>query len=128
MEQHRRGQGFTQVFIRPEHPTTFESVSLPSAQLPRLTESALTLGGGTVLGGFALSDGGDWFIYGQRTPDGRVLHLGVSPGHATAPSESFLRALAELAATRFLLVDWYAGVVVDTASSEATLTWARRFQ
>lgn len=136
-QQHWRGQGFTQIFIRPEHPITFQSSGFAAAQLPHLTEFPVTLGsvtppnglgGGIVPGGFALSDSGDWFIYGQRSPDGLILSLAVSPGHAAVPSETFVQALSEVAGTRFLLVDWYIGTVVDTTSRESIRTWARRFQ
>ena len=125
-EQHRRGPGFTDVLIRAEHPITLESVAFSSAELPRLPESALTLGGGIVPGGFALGEGGDWLIYGQRSPDGLVLNLAVSPGHRGPPSEAFVRALSEIAAGRFLLVDWYAGAIVDTSAPEPILRWSRR--
>jgi len=127
-EQHRRGPAFTKIFIRPEHPATFEGVGFARTQLPHLTELALTLGRGTVPGGFALSDGGTWFIYGQRSPEGRVHHLAVSPGRGDVPSEQFIHALGDIAANGFLLVDWYVGVVVDTSSSESILSWTRRFQ
>ena len=54
-KQHQRAKGFTDVIVRREHPTRFEAAGFTTAQLPRLTESGLTLDGGTVSGGFALS-------------------------------------------------------------------------
>ena len=127
-QANQQGPGFTKVFIRPEHPTTFVSADLKATQLPRLTETALTLGGGIVEGGFALSDGGDWFIYGQRLPNGTIVHLGISPGHTSGPSEAFMKAISELSGTDFMLVDWYAGVVVETATAQTVQKWAHRFQ
>jgi hypothetical protein len=128
-QQHRRGPGWTDVYIRPEHPTTLASVGLQSDSLPAFSASALTIGmGDMVKGGFALSDGGEWFLYGQRTENGHILHLAVSPGH-TLPSESFARALSQFAQTAgLLLVDWYAGALVDTSSAKSVLAWAGRYQ
>ncbi len=136
-EQHRSGSGFTKIFLRPEHPITFYSIGFHASQLPRFTQFAAVLGSvpipnglgrGIVPGGFALSDGGDWFLYGQCAPDFTLIALAISPGDAAAPSEPFVRALVELAGTRFILVDWYLGAVVDTSSPESVLAWARRFQ
>jgi len=126
-EKHRRAQGFTDVFLRPEHPVPFENAPLPAAELPRLTETPLGLGLATVSDGFALSDGGEWFIYGERSKEGRINLLAVSPSYNDSPSDAFVRALAQIAGTRYLLVDWYAGVIVDTTSPESIRMWTRRF-
>ena len=126
--EHQRGCGFAKLLIRPEHPIAFGSVGLATAQMPHFPIEALTLGGGAVHGGFAVPDRTDWFIYGQCAPDRRILHLAVSPGRGEPPSEQFLQALTDLSVSRFLLVDWYVGIVVDTASPDALLSWTRRFQ
>lgn len=131
-QEHRRGGGFTQVYVRKEHPTPFAAVRMQSKRLPSLPTSGLAIRGGppwggTVRGGFALSDTGDWFIYGQRT-DGHVVHLAVSPG-GSVPSEQFAQELSRIAqSTGLLLVDWYGGLLVDTTASEPVLTWARRYE
>jgi hypothetical protein len=125
--QHRSGVGFTQVFIRPEHPKPFQTLAFSSARLPRLAESPLALGGGAIPGGFALSDSSDWFIYGQRSSDGKILHLGIAPGRGVL-SKHFIDAIVDLGRDDLLLVDWYATAMVDTSSSEAIATWAQRYQ
>lgn len=132
-QKHHRGEGWTQVDIRNEHPTPFATVRLQFGSLPSFPISALAIGGGppwggTVRGGFALTDATDWFIYGQRTDGGQVVQLAVSPG-GSAPSEQFALALSQFAQTaELLLVDWYAGLVVETTSAESVLAWTRRFQ
>lgn len=131
-EQHRKGAAFTEVFMRPEHPVPLAPAGLSTRELPRLSELPLALRGGSesgmVTGGFSLSDGGDWYLYGQLSLEGIVTSLGVSPGHGTVPTEAFVRALIQLAGTRMLLVDWYLGAIVDTSSPETVLAWASRFK
>lgn len=132
-QEHRSGPGWTQVYLRKEHPTPFSTVGLRFSSLPTFSASALAIGsgppwGGTVRGGFALSDGGDWFLYGQCTDEGYVIHLAVSPGRSV-PSEQFARALSQIAQSGdLLLVDWYASSLVDTSSLETVLAWGRRYQ
>jgi hypothetical protein len=128
-QQHRRGPGWTSVYIRKEHPTVLASVGLGSKTLPTLPVSRLTIGGGDMVkGGFALCDNGDWFMYGQCTEDGHVLHVALSPGHSL-PSEQFARAVSQFAQTTgLLLVDWYAGATVDTLSAQSILAWAAGYQ
>jgi hypothetical protein len=127
-KENRRGVGWTQVYVRKEHPAPLANLALRFASLPALPESALTLGGRPVRGGFALSDAGGWFLYGQRKPEGGILHLAVSPS-PSVPSEQFARALVSIAQTdRLLLVDWYAGALVDTKTPESILAWTRRYR
>ena len=132
-KKHRRDPGWTDVYMRKEHPAPFAAVGLRFTSLPRFSTSGLAIGdgppwGGAVLGGFALSNGGDWFFYGQRTDDDRVIQLAVSPGHSAA-SGQFALAVSQLAQTGgLLLVDWYTGTVVDTSSVESVLAWTRRCQ
>lgn len=132
-QRHRRGAGWTDVYVRKEHPTPFATVGLHFASLPALPASFLAIGdgppwGGTVVGGFALSDGGDWFIYGQRTDDGHVVHLAVSRGRSV-PSEQLAHALSQIAQTAgLLLVDWCARLLIDTSSPESVLARTRRYQ
>jgi hypothetical protein len=128
-QQHRRGPGWTSVYIRQEHPTVLASVGLGSEALPTLPAAALTIGEeDRVKGGFALCDSGAWFIYGQATEDGHVLHAALSPGRSL-PSEQFARAVSQFVQTTgLLLVDWYAGVTVDALSAESVLAWAARYQ
>ena len=127
-EQHRRSIGWTQVYLRKEHPTPLAALGLEFASLPSLSASAVTLSGHPVRGGGgALSDGGLWFIYGQRTP-GQVINLGVSPGRSGA-SLQFAGALVQVARTaNVFLVDWYAGSLVDLSSPESALAWTRSYQ
>lgn len=131
-EAKRQGPGWTEVYIRKEHPTPLAALRLASKDLPTLSTAGLVIGGGppwggTVRGGFALSDGGDWFLYGQRSNDGHVLELAVSPGHKV-PSEKFAHTLSQLSQTaNVLLVDWYACSFVDTSSTESVLMWAHRY-
>ena len=130
--QHRRGAGWTKVYIRREHPTPLAMVGLRWVDMPAFPASALGVGsgapwGGTVKGGFALSDGGRWFIYGQRTEDGRILQLGMSASRSS-PSELFAQAVSQLTKKAgLLLVDWYAGSLVDTSSLESVLAWAAEY-
>ena len=131
-QEHRRGPGWTQVYMRSEHPAALSTAVLRFSSLPSLPASALTIGsgppwGGTVVGGFALTDAGDWFIYGQRSDDGHIIQLAVSPGRSIA-SEKFASALSEIAkGADLLLVDWYASSLVDTSTPASVLAWARRY-
>jgi hypothetical protein len=55
-----------------------------------------------------------------------LLHL--SPGPAADPDE-LARILQRLTQTTgLLLVDWYAGKIVDTSSTTAISSWAQRYQ
>lgn len=132
-QEHQHGPGWTDIYTRAEHPTPLAAASLHFTSLPAFTTSPLVIGdgppwGGTVQGGFALSDGGDWFIYGQRTDDGGVVQLAVSPG-SSVPSDQFGCALSEIARfSNLLLVDWLAGLLVDTSSANSVLAWAKRYR
>src|SRR5215471_13288963 len=66
--QHRRGAGWTSVYVRKEHPHPLSTLGLQFSALPAFSTSGVTLSGPPIRGGFALSDGGDWFLYGQRSP------------------------------------------------------------
>jgi hypothetical protein len=131
-EHYRRRPGWTKVYVRSEHPTSLGMLGLRYSDMPAFSVSGLTMGsgaplGGTVRGGFAFSDGGAWFIYGQRANDGRVLQLALSPGRSL-PSERLAQAVSRLTQTSdLLLIDWYAGSVVDSSSLEAFLAWAVRY-
>lgn len=127
-KQHATDGGFNDILARPEHPVTLRSLTLPAAKLPRLSEIPLSFAEATIAGGFALGDNSDWFIYGQRSADGKILELAVAPGYGTAPTEQFVRALIEIAGAQLLLVDWYAGIIVDTASPESVAAWAQRYK
>jgi len=132
-QEHQHGPGWTDIYTRAEHPAPIAASGLHFTSLPAFSTSALVVGdgppwGGTVRGGFALADGGDWFIYGQRTDDGGVIQLAVSPGRLV-PSDRFARSLSEIAqSSNLLLVDWLAGLLVDTSSSDSVLAWARRYR
>jgi hypothetical protein len=108
-------------------------MQLKFEEMPPLPLSALSVGsgppwGGLVKGGFALSDFSTWFIYGQRTPDGKVLQLGLSP-KASAPSKILAEELLRIAnSSRLLLVDWYAAAIIDTSSAESISNWLMRYE
>lgn len=131
-QEHRRGPGWTKIFIRGEHPWPLETIRIQWADLPKLPNAALVVGGGppwggTIQGGFALTDESEWFIYGQRSEEDWVTALAVSPGRS-GPSEQFVVAVNRLVqAGDLLLVDWYAGSLVDTGSAESFGLWAQRF-
>jgi hypothetical protein len=126
--QHQKGAGWTGVYIRKEHPKPLTAIGLQYSVLPPFSTSSVTLSGRFVRGGFALSDGGEWFIYGQQSSDGRIVQLAVSPGRS-ACSERFAAGLVQITQhSHVLLVDWYAGSIVDVASPDSVLTWVRRFQ
>jgi hypothetical protein len=86
--QHQKGIGWTSIYLRKEHPHPLSELRLPYSALPTLSTSAVTLSGRLVRGGFALSDGGDWFLYGQRSSDGKVIQLALSSGQSIC-SERF---------------------------------------
>lgn len=130
--EHRRGPGWTKVFMRGEHPWPLETIRFHSSGLPKFPNAALAIGGGppwggAILGGFALTDASDWFLYGQGNEEGCVTALALSPGRSS-PSEQFLAAVSQLAqAGDLLLVDWYTGSLVDTRSFESIGLWAQRY-
>lgn len=125
--QHWSNPGWTDVYLRHEHPVPFSSVGLQFKKLPAWPLSGLAIGDESVpvFGGFALSDGGDWFVYGQCTEEDHVVQLAVAPGRPV-PSAEFAGAVSRLARSfDLLLVDWCAGARVDTSSAESVLTWLR---
>ena len=127
-KQHWSDPGWTDVYMRRESPVPFSDVGLQFTKLPAWPLSGLAIGDepGPVHGGFALADGGDWFVYGQCSEEGHVVQLAVAPGGAV-PFAEFAGAVARLARTfDLLLVDWCAGVLVDTSSAESVLTWTGR--
>ena len=125
--QHRKASGWTSVYLRKEHPHPFQTVKLQYSSLPSFRTSALTLSGRLVRGGFALSDSSDWFIYGQRSPEGGVIQLAVSPGRSIC-SEAFAAGLAQIAkSAEVMLVDWYASAIVDVTSSRSVSEWTGRY-
>jgi len=126
--EHQKGAGWTSVYLRKEHPTELVTLGLRVASLPGFATSALALSGRPVRGGFALTDQNEWFIYGQRSPDGHIIQLGVSPGNSSC-SQRFALGLVQIArAAHVQLIDWYAGAVVDAASPASILKWAHRYQ
>lgn len=132
-QQNRRGAGWTNVYIRREHPTTLSATGMRLPDISSLSESSLWLGsgppwGGLVKGGFALSDDSNWFLYGQRMTDGKVLQLAVSP-YLSTPSAAFVELARRISIdSRLLLVDWHAASVVDTSSQETLLGWSKKYQ
>jgi hypothetical protein len=57
--------------------------NLQFESLPVLPATPVTLGGHHIVGGFALSDTGEWLIYGQKEPEGRIIQsarTGKKPG------------------------------------------------
>jgi hypothetical protein len=126
--QHKKSSGWTSVYVRKEHPHPLGTLGLRYSPLPQFSASAIALGGRPVRGGFALSDGGGWFIYGQRSPEGGIIQLAVSPSQE-AVSDRFAAGLVEITqAAPVLLVDWYAGSIVDLTSPKSVLAWARHTQ
>jgi hypothetical protein len=131
-EEHRRGLGFQEIYVRKEHPTPLGALSLTFANPPELQASALSLGsppyGGTVTGGFALADTNGWQIYGQRAGGDKVIHLAIEPA-ATKPTTDFVNVISRIVNNNgLLLVDWYAAAVVDTSTPDAMTHWASRYQ
>jgi hypothetical protein len=125
--KHQKASGWTSVYLRKEHPYPLQALELHYSSLPSLRTSAVTLSGRLVRGGFALSDTSDWFIYGQRSPEGRVVQLAVSPGRSTC-SEGFAAGLVQITGSAgVMLVDWYAGAIVDVTSSRSVSKWTRRY-
>jgi hypothetical protein len=63
-QQHWRGSGWDAIYPRAEHPTPLTATGLYLDKDQGLTTAALTIGepARSVRGGFALSDGSDWFI------------------------------------------------------------------
>lgn len=45
-QEHRRGPGWTKIFIRGEHPWPLETIRIQWADLPKLPNAALVVGGG----------------------------------------------------------------------------------
>jgi hypothetical protein len=126
--QHQKGAGWTSIYLRKEHPHPLAGLRLQYSALPPFPEAAITLSGHPVRGGFALSDRGGWFIYGQRSAEDGVIQLAVFPGRS-ACSNRFATELVQITqAAHVMLVDWYTGSIVDVTSAESVLAWSRRFQ
>lgn len=127
-ESHRKGIGFTSIFVRPEHPVELASLHLVTKELVPNHQPSLLLGEGSVPGGFYFADESGWFIYGQQSNDGKLCHLAVSPSHDRPASAGFCRLLSTIAHAQLILVDWYAGEIIDTSSFESIQTWTQRYQ
>lgn len=127
-KQHWSDPGWTDVYMRHEHPVPFSDVGLQLTKLPAWPLSGLAIGDEPELvhDGLALADGGDWFIYGHCSEAGHVVQLAMAPGRVV-PSTEFAGAVARLARTfDLLLVDWCAGALINTSSAKSVLTWAGR--
>ena len=123
--EHRSDSGWTDVYLRHEHPVPLSDIGLQFKKLPAWPLSGLAIGDESVPvhGGFALADGGDWFVYGQCTEEDHVVQLAVAPGRGV-PSAEFAGAVVRLARSfDLLLVDWCAGALVDTSSTKSVLAW-----
>ena len=126
--RHWSDPGWTDVYLRHEHPVPLSDIGLQFRKLPAWPLSGLAIGDESVPvhGGFALADGGDWFVYGQCTEEDHVVQLAVAPGRV-APFAEFAGGIVRLARTfDLLLVDWCAGALVDTSSAESVSTWTQR--
>lgn len=126
--EHWSDPGWTDVYLRHEHPVPFADIGLQFKKLPTLPLSGLAIGDESlpVHGGFSLADGGAWFFYGQCSEEGHVVQLAVAPSGAR-PSAEFAGALARLARNfDLMVVDWCAGALVDTSSAESVLMWTGR--
>jgi hypothetical protein len=125
-QQHWRGAGWDSVYTRAEHPTPLVATGLYLDKDQGLTTSALTIGEPPrpVRGGFAFSNGSDWFIYGQRAADGQLVQMGLWRGNSHI-SDGMAEILSRFAqAAHVMLVDWERGTVVDTSSVRSVLQWA----
>src|SRR5258705_8598667 len=126
-EQHWDKVGWRKCYVRKEHPTPFAALSLTVNPPPSLTNSGLTLGGGVVVGGLSLWESSGWFFYGQQTPQRHLLHFALTPSvkPPTVQFAGLVSAFATAAGT--MLVDWYRCIVVDTATAESVLEWAKTY-
>jgi hypothetical protein len=123
--QHWQGAGWDSVYVRAEHPTPLVATGLYLDKDQDLTTSALTIGEPPrlVRGGFALSDGSDWFIYGQRAADGQLVQMGLWRGRSEI-SDRMAEMLSSFAqAAHLMLVDWERDTVVDTSSAQSIRLW-----
>ncbi len=110
--------------VRPELPTTISQLGLTKSRLPKAKATSLALKSGFVSDGFTISDAkSGWFLYGQKTPDGKISSLAVSPDDKPM-SEAFAKQLVATAGTDLVLVDWYKDTVVDTRSPKAVVEWS----
>jgi len=124
--EHWRGAGWDAIYPRAEHPTPLVATGLYLDKDQGLTTAALTIGEPRrlVRGGFALSDGSDWFIYGQRAADGQLVQMGVRRGDSDI-SDGMAEILSRFAqAAQLMLVDWERATVVDTSSVRSVQQWA----
>jgi len=126
-QQHWEKVGWKNIYLRKEHPVPFAALGLMMDAPRELTQSALTLGGRCVPGGFALSESSGWSFYGQRTPRGHVVHFAISPSGtpATAVFAGLASGFANGAGV--ILVDWYRCLIVDTGSAESVLKWTKMY-
>ncbi len=126
--EHRMGMGWDSMYLRKEYPEPLAALDLKYTVLPTFPFSPLSLSGRSVHGGFALSDSAGWFLYGQRSSEGGIINLAVSPGRSACSAEFASGLVGITQVANVMLVDWYAGLIVDTKSPESVLMWARRYQ
>ena len=123
-DAHRKRAGWSDIYLRREHPTPLVQVGLMYDDLSKPLEFGLSLGQAPVIGGFSLcATIDDWFLYGVRDAEDRVVHLGLGPTEDT-PSADFIHALMDIAREgNVLLVDWYNFELVNTSSVKSVIAW-----
>jgi hypothetical protein len=125
---HRKGLGFTGVFVRKDTYPAIESVAITTSRLGGHL-LPLAVSGQRVRGGFSIRDQNGAYLYGQAKPDGTIIHLGLEPPLNGIVSDDFRQAITSVASQNgLILVDWYKGAIVEQLNDAAIRQWGELYK
>ncbi len=123
-DAHKKGEGYTEIFIRKNVYPTLQNQWISLANLGARTVG-LAIGDQKVIGGFAIPDKTGAYLYGQTESRGIIIYLGLEPppdGNLTPEFTTFVSNLAS--SQKLFMVDWYKGQIIPEVTAETLKTWA----
>ena len=125
---HRKGLGFTGVFVRKDTYPSIESLAIKTVRLGT-NLPPLAVVGQLVRGGFSVKDPSGAYLYGQAKPDGTIVNLGIEPPRNVLLGDEFTKIIISIASEHgLILADWYKGVLVETVTADALRQWAELYK
>lgn len=127
-EAHKKGEGYTEIFIRKNVYPTLQNqwISLSNLGVPY---KILTLGEQKVMSGFAIPDKSGAYLYGYTEPRGIIIYLGLEPPADSNLSPEFASLIANIASSQKLfLADWYKCQIMPEVTMENLKIWAGMYK
>jgi len=125
---HRKGMGFTGVFVRKD---TYPTVEVLSITTSKLTGSLfpLAIGDQSIQGGFSVKDDSGAYLYGQAKSDGTIVYLGLKPPMNGPLGQDFRKMIVSISSEYgLILADWYRGAIVENVTDDALRQWANLYR